>query len=291
MAHPILKKRKLEETLQSRISRPTKKFRKQQNYSSGSSSPPADEFEPVGLADSIASNGSHHRTPESKSYGSSNKISEREPASTPSASNSESNSDSESELESGTESNPNLTRQRSRTKRHDPDAFSNSLTAILSSKLTTSQRSDPVLARSKDAAQASHELAEGKLELKAGRALREEKRKLSEKGRVRDVLLGDRAPSTVPPSSSKLETGTAVHDGMDGPSAAEILEQERRLRKTAQRGVVKLFNAVRAAQVKGEQAAREARAKGTVGMGRREEKVGEMSREGFLALVAGGGKK
>ena len=108
---------------------------------------------------------------------------------------------------------------------------------------------------------------------------------------MRDVLLGDRVPSTAPPSSSKPETGTGARDGTDGPSAAEILEQERRLRKTAQRGVVKLFNAVRAAQVKGEQAAREARAKGMVGMGRREEKVGEMSREGFLALVAGGGKK
>ena len=291
MAPSLLKKRKLDETLRSRTSRPTKKFRKQQNYSSGSSSPSVDEFEPTDLADSDASNDSHQRMPELKNNDSADKNPQRKSASTSPTSNSESNSDSESELESGAESNPNLTKQRSRTKRHDPDSFSNSMTAILSSKLTTSQRSDPVLARSKDAAQASHELAEGKLELKARRALREEKRKLSEKGRVRDVLLGDRVPSTAPPSSSKPETGTGARDGTDAPSAAEILEQERRLRKTAQRGVVKLFNAVRAAQVKGEQAAREARAKGTVGMGRREEKVGEMSREGFLALVAGGGKK
>lgn len=65
------------------------------------------------------------------------------------------------------------------------------------------------------------------------------------------------------------------------------VEEEKRLRKTAQRGVVKLFNAVRQAQVRGEEARREA--KGLVGRGRREEKVGEMSRKGFLELVAGGG--
>ena len=290
MAPSILKKRKLEEALQSRKPRPIKKFRKQQNYSSGSSSPSADEFEPVDLADSDASTGSHQEILELKPSGSQDKNSKRKSTSTSTSSNSESNSDSESEDESGTESNPNLIKQRSGTKRHDPEAFSNSLTAILSSKLTTSKRSDPVLSRSKDAAQASQELAEGKLELKARRVLREESRKLSEKGRVRDVLLGDRVPSKVPPRTANPETGIGALDETGGPSAAEILEQERRLRKTAQRGVVKLFNAVRAAQVKGEQAAREARAKGTIGMGRREEKIGEMSREGFLALVAGGGK-
>jgi hypothetical protein len=66
------------------------------------------------------------------------------------------------------------------------------------------------------------------------------------------------------------------------------MELEKRLRKTAQRGVVKLFNAVRAAQIKGEEAAREARAKGLIGHGRREEKVNEMSKKGFLDLIAGG---
>ena len=72
-------------------------------------------------------------------------------------------------------------------------------------------------------------------------------------------------------------------------STAETMELEKRLRKTAQRGVVKLFNAVRAAQIKGEEAAKEARKKGLVGYGRREEKVNEMSKKGFLELIAGGG--
>lgn len=37
-------------------------------------------------------------------------------------------------------------------------------------------------------------------------------------------------------------------------------------------GVVKLFNAVRAAQIKGEEASRQVKKKGVVGMGAREEK-------------------
>ena len=71
-----------------------------------------------------------------------------------------------------------------------------------------------------------------------------------------------------------------------GGGAGEIAELERRLRKTAQRGVVKLFNAVRGAQVRGEEAA----SNGGVGK-RKEERVGDMSKKGFLELVAGRGSK
>lgn len=90
-----------------------------------------------------------------------------------------------------------------------------------------------------------------------------------EKGRVKDVLLGT----------------DAVGGGAEGEgSVGEMMEQERRLRKTAQRGVVKLFNAVRAAQVKGEEAAKKGGAPG-----RKENRVTEMSKVGFLELIAGGG--
>jgi hypothetical protein len=51
--------------------------------------------------------------------------------------------------------------------------------------------------------------------------------------------------------------------------------------------VVKLFNAVRAAQVRGEEAAREERKKGTIGMGEREKTVNEVSKQGFLELISG----
>jgi mitochondrial fusion and transport protein UGO1 len=70
-----------------------------------------------------------------------------------------------------------------------------------------------------------------------------------------------------------------------------VQELERRLRKTAQRGVVRLFNAVRAAQVRAEEAERDAKRQGVVGMGKREERINEMSKKGFLDLIAGGGKK
>lgn len=105
------------------------------------------------------------------------------------------------------------------------------------------------------------------------------------------MLLGDRPKSSDIVAVADQQGGSGEGKDVDGgPSAQQILEQERRLRKTAQRGVVKLFNAVRAAQVKGEEAAREARVKGLVGTKRREERVGEMGKQAFLDLVAGGGK-
>jgi hypothetical protein len=72
--------------------------------------------------------------------------------------------------------------------------------------------------------------------------------------------------------------------------AGAVAEDEKRLRKMAQRGVVKLFNAVRAAQVRGEEAARDERKKGTIGIGEREKAVNEVSKQGFLDLINGKGK-
>jgi len=54
--------------------------------------------------------------------------------------------------------------------------------------------------------------------------------------------------------------------------------------------VVKLFNAVRAAQVRSEDAARKAREDGMVGIQKREEKISEMGRNAFLEMVGAGGK-
>ena len=169
--------------------------------------------------------------------------------------------------------------RRTKSKRNDPDAFAASLSAILGSKLSTSKRDDPVLSRSKTALEASQSLADSKLEAKARRRIRDQKKIASEKGRVKDILLGDR--------TDVISTSAEVPE--DGVSAAEIAQQEKRLRKTAQRGVVKLFNAVRAAQVRGEEEARKVRESGLVGSKRREEKVGEMGRKAFLDLVSGGG--
>ena len=155
-------------------------------------------------------------------------------------------------------------------KRNDPNAFATSMAKILDSKLSNSKRADPVLARSQTALAASREITELKLEAKAKQKIRAEKKEILEKGRVRDVLgLSDKSPVT----------------------AEAVAQDEKRLKKIAQRGVIKLFNAVRAAQVKGEEAAREVRKEGVVGMKHREGRVNEMSKRGFLDLIASGGKK
>jgi fusion and transport protein UGO1 len=154
-------------------------------------------------------------------------------------------------------------------KRNDPEAFATSISKILATKLTTQKRSEPILSRSKSARDTNKSLSDHKLTLKANRALLAEKKAAQEKGRVKDVL--------------GLQK--------ENVSTAEIVAEEKKLRRTAQKGVIKLFNAVRAAQVKGEQAEKEARSKGVVGLDKREEKVKEMSKQGFLDMIAGGGKK
>ncbi|KAK7189757.1 hypothetical protein DPSP01_005814 [Paraphaeosphaeria sporulosa] len=154
-------------------------------------------------------------------------------------------------------------------KRNDPEAFATSISKILNTKLTSTKRSEPILSRSKSAQEANKTLSDQKLTHKANKQLLAEKRAVQEKGRVKDVL------------------------GLNDPSisTAATTAKEKELRRTAQKGVIKLFNAVRAAQVKGEQAEREAREKGVVGLGKREEQVKELSKQGFLDMITGGAKQ
>ena len=177
--------------------------------------------------------------------------------------------DDSEETGASSDSDADTTTSTKKRKRNDPDAFATSMSKILGSKLSSTKRSDPVLSRSKTAETITKELAEAKLEQKARHKIRQEKREALERGRIKDILGLE---------STEINT-------------AHILEQERKLKKTAQRGVIKLFNAVRAAQVRGEEAAREAKRAGVVGMAKREEKVNEMSKKGFLELIAGGGKR
>ena len=140
-----------------------------------------------------------------------------------------------------------------------------------------------MLSRSATAQDANASLANSKLEAKAKRKMRDDRRAALERGRVKDVLLG-----TTVAAAAAGEVGDGGGVGGDGEgekkSVGQLQEEERRLRKTAQRGVVKLFNAVRASQVKAE----EARAKGGT-RGRKEVRVEEMSKLGFLEMVAAGG--
>lgn len=151
-------------------------------------------------------------------------------------------------------------------KRNDPDAFATSISKILTTKLSTAKRPDPVLSRSATAASASKSLQDEKLDVAARAQIRAERKKMRDKGRIADVLgLGD----------ANVDTGA-------------VQEEEKRLKKIAQRGVVKLFNAVRAAQVGAERAAKEGVDEGVVGRKSREEKVSEMSKEGFLEMISRG---
>lgn len=282
MAGNVSKKRKVEDGMKGKTGRPVKKFKKQTHYESSSDeeeSATTQDFQAVNLQDSDeeedgandAITGSLSDEDDEPDLNAADNELEEEVTD---ASNSDSeNSDGD---DSDTNSNPNLIKAR---KRNDPEAFATSMSKILGSKLSANKRNDPVLSRSQAAIEASKEMTDLALEKKAKHKMREERKVAMEKGRVKDVL----------GASTAFDARNGHGTGENVPSVQETMELEKRLRKTAQRGVVKLFNAVRAAQVKGEEAAKEARQKGVVGQGRREEKINEMSKKGFLDLIAGGG--
>ncbi|KAK9343827.1 Rrp15p-domain-containing protein [Lipomyces starkeyi] len=140
----------------------------------------------------------------------------------------ESELDDDEEIENITAAaNEKRTKQKKRT---DPEAFSSAMTAILSSHLKAHDRKDPVLVRSKQTAKA---IEESKLEAKARRELRLEKKQFLDKERIKDVITGIREGETPNPDAVQMTT-----------------ERERMLKKTAKRGVVKLFNTVIEAQKK-----------------------------------------
>ncbi|KAM3087524.1 pre-60S ribosomal particles component [Clarireedia jacksonii] len=277
MAGNVSKKRKVEEGMKGKTGRPVKKFKKQTYYESSSEdeSATAQDFQAVNLQDSDEEE-NNATNPVTDEDDEPNLDAADNDAESEVTDGSNSDSESSEDDDSDTNSNPNLIRKR---KRNDPEAFATSMSKILGSKLSASKRSDPVLSRSVTAIEASKEMTDLALEKKAKNKMREEKKAALEKGRVKDVL----------GASTAFDASNGHGTGEDLPSVQETMELEKRLRKTAQRGVVKLFNAVRAAQIKGEEAAREARQKGVVGQGRREEKINEMSKKGFLELIAGGG--
>jgi hypothetical protein len=260
------RKRKVEETMRGKAGRPKKRIRKQTEYhSSSDESEPISEgtFAPVALLDSdeeegvsrVLSSEKVQRKPNGESEGSG-------------LSDDQESDDSQPVKEDGEDiyldfSSANRTQHKASTKRNDPEAFSTSISKILSTKLSQNARKDPVLSRSREAVQTSNAIANERLEKRAKAKLRADRKEDLERGRVKDVL------------------GLATGD------AGETAEEEKRLRRIAQKGVVKLFNAVRAAQVKAGEAAKEERRKGTVGSVNREEKINESVKQGFFELITG----
>jgi Rrp15p len=262
----VNKKRKAGDRDRERAPRPKKKFKKQTDYHSSDSDASEDEgFAPVNLNDS-------------DDEGLKN-LASGEPIGAPTGANAgalgdggTSDEDGSTNEDSSRDSEDNgqdvvAKRLKKTSKRNDPEAFSTSISKILSTKLSQSARKDPVLSRSREAMETSKELADERLEKKARAKIRTDRKEDLERGRVKDVL------------------------GLSSGLAGDTAEEEKKLRKIAQRGVIKLFNAVRAAQVKGEEAAREARKQGTVGAANREERANEMSKQGFLDLINGKNKK
>jgi hypothetical protein len=259
------RKRKVEELKRGKSGRPKKRVRKQTEYhSSSDESEPTSEggFAPVNLLDSDEegvvlrdpSNEKALKTPDGESEGS-GMSDEQESVDSQS---------SENGVYSGRDfSSANRTQRKPSTKRNDPEAFSTSITKILSTKLSQNARKDPVLSRSREAVQASNDIANERLEKRAKAKLRADRKEDLELGRVEDVL------------------------GLTTGNAGQTAEEEKRLRRIAQKGVVKLFNAVRAAQVKGKEAAEEARKQGTVGFANREQKTNEAVTKGFLEFITG----
>ncbi|RUS20655.1 Rrp15p-domain-containing protein [Endogone sp. FLAS-F59071] len=102
---------------------------------------------------------------------------------------------------------------KKKLKREDPESFANAMSKILGSHLKAHDKAQPILVRSKGV---ERKIEEEKLEYKARKELTAEKRRLAAKDRV-------------------------VPDG-------STIEYEKKLRKVATRGVVKLFNAIRTQQ-------------------------------------------
>ncbi|KAI7847871.1 Rrp15p-domain-containing protein [Circinella umbellata] len=98
-------------------------------------------------------------------------------------------------------------------KKNSSEAFSEAMTKILASNLTGSDRKQPIMARSKGT---ERKIEDEKLEYKARKLLTAEKKAQKERGRV------------IPDYTT--------------------FDYEKRLRKVATRGVVKLFNAIRTQQ-------------------------------------------
>lgn len=280
------KKRKVLDGIQGKTARP-KKFRKQVEYHSSSEDEQDDDdtFNAVNLADSDDDeDGGVTVTKENVIEPPKSKQTKATPApqQKPNSEDEPSDDDKEEdevEVENDDEENDASgsedegfsdesmseagDKRRTVPKRNDPSAFSTSISKILSTKLSSSARADPVLSRSRTAAQTTSDVANEKLDKQARAKLRAEKKEELDRGRVRDVM--------------------GTQRGLAGP----VAEDEKRLRKMAQRGVVKLFNAVRAAQVRGEEAAKDERKKGTIGMGEREKAINEVSKQGFLELING----
>ncbi|ONH79162.1 Ribosomal RNA-processing protein 15 [Saccharomyces cerevisiae] len=173
-------------------------------------------------------------------------------------------SDAEEDDEEEEEDDDFPRKKKSKNSKHDDGStgFSAAVNAILSSHLKAYDRKDPIMARNKKVLKQSES---EKLEYKAKKALLAEKKKLLGKARKTDII----------PIASGEDRSENIR---------KVLEKETALRKIAQKGAVKLFNAILATQVKTEKEVSENLSE----IKNKEEKkelITEVSKEKFLDLV------
>ncbi|CAL1202988.1 unnamed protein product [Candida parapsilosis] len=144
-----------------------------------------------------------------------------------------------------------LKKKQKKNKDDGSESFANAFTSIINSKLKAYNRKDPILARNKTTLK---KLESEKLENKAKRAIKQ--------------LL----PAAV--------------EGTDSNQVREILDKERQMKKIAQKGVVKLFNAILSTQLK----TNSEMSKVQAGQSRKEELMTDVSKEKFMDLIAAAGE-
>lgn len=175
-------------------------------------------------------------------------------------SDSENSEDSEDSQDSQSETEEALPKRKKAKTDDGSTDFSAAMNAILDSKLKAHDRSDPIMKRSR---KQTKQLASDKLEAKAKRALTAERKAKLNRNRVKDLL-----PT-------------------DDSTARDVLMKEKKLRKVAQRGVIKLFNAILMTQTKTSQELNDST---LIGATKKEQLMNEISKEKFLDLVQAAGK-
>lgn len=170
--------------------------------------------------------------------------------------------DAEEEEEGDDDDIPTVQKKQKKSAKKEAESFSNAMNALLDTRLKAYDRKDPILARSKKELKKFEDV---KLEQKAKRLLLAEKKKKLTANRNKDLLPKNDA------------------------TARQVLQHEKQLKKTAQRGVIKLFNAILMTQTSTESDM--SHETGLLGQSKKKELVNEISKEKFLDLVQQVGKK
>ncbi|EMR10241.1 hypothetical protein PNEG_01511 [Pneumocystis murina B123] len=138
--------------------------------------------------------------------------------------------------------------------------FGEAMSKIISSNVKPIYKNDPIL--SCCIMDISKKIQDKNIENKAKVLISMQKKEEQEKGRIKNII----------PSNNDKEV-------------SRILNYEKFLRKTAQKAVINLFNAIRAAQVKAEEASKDLKEKGVTNTIKREKEVAKMSKENFFNFI------